>query len=221
MKHKMKRLLAYIYMPVIFTIIGFGIIYLAVSPYLDSILNIGSAIMVQKTPTFHTQLDSIYEKPPIDVSEQPDTISEGTVQWPKYGEQYGELSCSRIQLETPVYFGDNNDILREGAGQYIGTFLPGYNRLILLAGHNTTCFKPLQNVVEGDIFTFTTSYGVYQYQVTETRIADKNDTDAYDLLMEKEMLVMYTCYPFETLVGTKTDRFFVYAEKIAGPVVTE
>lgn len=221
MKHKTKRLMAYIYMPLIFTIIGYGFMYLLIAPYLDSIINIGSAVMVQKAPAFHTQLDSIYEKPPVDVNEQPDTISEQSVVWPKYGEQYGELRCERIQLDTPVYFGDNNDILREGAGQYIGTFLPGYNRLILLAGHNTTCFKPLQNVEQGDVFTFTTNYGVYQYKVTETRIADHNDTTAYDLLMEEEMLVMYTCYPFETLAGTKTDRFFVYAEKIAGPVVTE
>ena len=213
--------MAYVYMPLIFTIIGYGIIYLAISPYMDSLLNIGSVVMVQEMPTFHTQLDSIYKKPAIDANAQPDKISQEVVEWPKFGEQYGEITCNRIQLEAPVYFGDNNDILREGVGQYIGTFLPGYNRLILLAGHNTTYFKPLQHVQKGDVFEFTTSYGVYQYEVTDTKVLNHKDTSAYDLLAEEEMLVMYTCHPFETLVGTKTDSFFVYAKKITGPEVVE
>jgi sortase A len=39
------------------------------------------------------------------------------------------------------------------------------------------------------------------------------------LSYEEEKLIMYTCYPFETLVGTKQDRLFVFADKISGPVV--
>lgn len=221
MKHKLNKLMAYIYMPLIFTIIGYGFIMLAIAPYFSMIKNISSLVMAQETPTFHTELDSIYQKPPIDLEDQPENVSVEVVTWPKYGEQYAELACDRIQLKAPVYFGDNNDILREGVGQYIGTFLPGYNRLILLAGHNTTYFKPLQNVQIGDVFTFTTNYGIYQYEVTDTRVADHNDTTAYDLLMEEEQLIMYTCYPFETLAGTKTDRLFVYAKRIVGPTVVD
>lgn len=221
MKHKLKKLMAYIYMPLIFTVIGYGLLLLAISPYISMVKNISSLIMVQQTPTFHTQLESIYQKPPIDLEEQPDTLKVDSITWPKYGEQYAEITCDKLQLKAPVYFGDNNDILREGVGQYIGSFMPGYNRLILLAGHNTTYFKPLQKVEVGDIFTITTSYGIYQYEITETRIADHNDSTAYDLLMEEEQLIMYTCYPFETLAGTKTDRLFVYGKKIAGPTVVD
>lgn len=221
MKHKLKRLMAYIYMPLIFTIIGYGLIYLLISPYMGTVKNVCSAIMVQETPTFHTRLDSIYNEPPIDVNEQPDTVAVESVTWPKYGEQYGAITCDRIKLDAPVYFGDNNDILREGVGQYIGTFMPGYGRLILLAGHNTSYFKPLQKIQVGDVVTFSTNYGVYQYRVTNTKIADHNDDSAYDLLKQEEQLVMYTCYPFETLAGTKTNRLFVYADKIAGPEVVD
>ncbi len=221
MKHKLKRLMAYIYMPLIFIIAGYGLLYLAVAPYIDSIVNIGSAVMVQETPTFHTRLGSIYDEPPIAVDEQPATVKAESVTWPKYGEQYAKLDCDALELHAPVYFGDNKEILREGAGQYIGSFLPGYDRLILLAGHNTTYFKPLINVKEGDIFTVTTTYGIYQYEVTGTRIADHNDSTAYDLLQEEEELVLYTCYPFEALAGTKTDRLFVYTKKIAGPRVVD
>lgn len=221
MKHKLKRLMAYIYMPLIFSVIGYGILYVAIEPFLSLAYNVGSMVMVQEVPTFHTNLESIFNAPPILVEEQPDTVVSVQVQWPKYGQQYAELTCDRIQLKAPVYFGDSNDILRVGAGQYIGSFLPGYDRVIMLCAHNTTFFKPLKNVEVGDIFTYSTNYGIYEYEVTETRIADRNDTSAYDLLKEEEQLIMYTCYPFETLVGTKTDRYFVYARKLAGPAVVD
>lgn len=221
MKHKFKRLMAYIYMPLIFIIVGYGLIYIAVAPYIDSIVNIASTVMVQKTPTFHTKLASIYDEPQVEVEEQPETVRSDGITWPQYGEHYAELSCDTIELHAPVYFGDNKEILREGAGQYIGSFLPGYGRLILLSGHNTTYFKPLKNVKEGDIFTFTTNYGVYQYEVTGIRVADNGDATMYNLLQEEEQLVMYTCYPFEALAGTKTERMFVYAKKIAGPNVVD
>lgn len=221
MKHKVKRLMAYIYMPLIFSIIGYGALFLAIRPLLEIGVNVGSMIMVQEVPTFHTELESVFKEPPIVAEEQPDSIQVDSIQMPAYGQQYGRLTCERIGLESPVYYGDNNEILRVGAGQYIGSFLPGWNRPILLCAHNTTFFKPLQDVMVGDIFTFTTSYGVYQYEVTDTRVADRGDGTAYDLLQEEEQLIMYTCYPFETLVGTKTDRLFVYARKVIGPVVVD
>ena len=68
--------------------------------------------------------------------------------------------------------------------------------------------------------TIKTSYGVYEYQVTGSRVAHHLDDTAYDLMQDKEQLIMYTCYPFEMLVGiTKQERLFVYADKISGPVV--
>lgn len=221
MKHKVKKLMAYIYMPLIFSVIGYGALFIAIKPLLDLGINVGSMVMVQEVPTFHTELDSIFEEPPISAEEQPETISVDSIQQPVYGQQYGSLACERIGLKAPVYYGDNNDILRAGAGQYIGSFLPGWNRTIMLCAHNTTYFKPLQQVEVGDVFTFTTSYGVYEYEVTDTRVADHEDSTAYDLLQEEEQLIMYTCYPFETLAGTKTDRLFVYAKRITGPTVVD
>lgn len=213
--------MAYFYMPLIFTVIGYGVLCIAGAPVFELLYNIGSMIMVQEIPDFHTDLESIYKAPSVPLEQQPESVSASQITWPSYGQKYGELTCERLQLEAPVYFGDNNDILRVGAGQYIGSFLPGYGRIIMLCAHNTTFFKPLQNVQKGDVFEFNTNYGQYKYKVTETRIADHEDSSAYDLMKEKEQLIMYTCYPFETLAGTKTDRLFVYAEKIAGPAVID
>lgn len=213
--------MAYFYMPLIFTVVGYGILWIAAAPIIDFVYNVGSMVMVQEVPQFNTELGSVFVDNAGSPEEQPDSVSSADITLPVYGEQYGHLSCERIGLDSPVYFGDSNDILRVGAGQYIGTFLPGFGRLILLCAHNTTFFKPLQVVEAGDVIVFKTSYGVYQYQVSRTEVRDHNDATAYDLLQDKEELVLYTCFPFETMVGTKTDRLFVYCEKISGPAVID
>lgn len=221
MKRKMKRLMAYFYMPLTFIISGFGLLYVATAPVVNLLYNLGSMVIAKDIPDFNTNLENIYVVNDMDIDGQDKTVHVSEVTWPTVGQQYGELYCERIQLETPVYFGDSNDILRVGTGQYSGSFIPGYNRVIMLCSHNTTFFKPLQYVEVGDVFTFRTNYGVYQYEVTETRVADHEDTSAYDLTKQEEELIMYTCYPFETLATIKTDRLFVYAKKISGPTVID
>lgn len=213
--------MAYFYMPLIFTVVGYGVLWIATAPIINFVSNVGSMVLAQEVPEFNTELGSVFTGNDGLPGEQPETVSASNVVLPVFGEEYGHISCERIGLDSPVYFGDNNDILRVGAGQYIGSFLPGYGRTIMLCAHNTTFFKPLQVIQVGDIITFKTSYGVYQYQVSRTDIRDHQDSTAYDLLQEKEELVMYTCYPFETMVGTKTDRLFVYCEKLSGPTVVD
>lgn len=209
-------------MPLIFIAAGYGLIYLTTAPVVKSLYNLGSMMMVEEVPDFNSGLESIYaiEETPEEETQE-DTVSVSEITWPSFGQQYGELSCERIQLSTPVYYGDSNEILRVGTGQFIGSFLPGYGRVILLCSHNTTFFKPLRIVEVGDIFTFKTNYGIYQYEVTHTQVADHQDSNAYDLQKQEEELIMYTCYPFETLATTKTDRLFVYAKKISGPEVVD
>lgn len=221
MAKKIKRLMAYIYMPLIFIIVGYGILWVAAAPVFELLYNVGSMILVQDVPDFNVNLSNIFVDKGMTVEEQPQSVAVEDVQIPSFGQQYAQISCERIGLSAPVYFGDSNDILRVGAGQYIGSFYPGYGRVIMLCAHNTTFFKPLQNVEVGDIFVYKTNYGVFEYQVTDTAVKDHNDTSAYDFSLEKEQLILYTCYPFERMVGTKTDRLFVYCDKVSGPVVVD
>lgn len=213
--------MAYVYMPLIFVLFGFVLFYIATAPVINLVYNVGSMVIARDIPDFDTSLENIYVVSEQEEVRQDETVYASEVTWPTVGQQYGELSCERIQLKTPVYFGDSNDILRVGTGQYSGSFIPGYNRVIMLCSHNTTFFKPLQFVEVGDVFDFRTNYGDYQYEVTGTRIADHEDATAYDLTKQEEELIMYTCYPFETLATVKTDRLFVYAKRISGPTVID
>lgn len=132
---------------------------------------------------------------------------------PSEGTHYGNIFIDRLGMEVPLYYGDNNTILRKGAGQYTGSSLPGQGSQILICAHNTSYFKPLQHVEDGDTIRVVTNYGAYTYQITEIRIAAATDTSTYNLSLNYEQLVLYTCYPFTGPPG-KTQRYFVYADRV-------
>lgn len=209
--------MAYVYMPLFFTIIGYGIVYVAALPILDTVSSYGSLIMSSDTPNFENdELKSIFEAPVK--KEDRTTIPGSEVTIPNSGTLYAHISSEKSGLDAPLYFGDSDTILKNGVGQYVGSSIPGFGLPILLAAHNTTYFLPLENIKVGDIVIITTSYGIYNYQITATKIVDKNDKSAYDLAQKKEQLIMYTCYPFNML-GALQKRYFVYADKISGPVI--
>lgn len=132
---------------------------------------------------------------------------------PEEGKHYADIIIERLKMKVPLYYGDTNALLRKGAGQYIGSSLPGKGSQILVAAHNTNYFKPLQNIIEGDIIKVITSYGEFHYKVVNILIAKATDNSTYNLSLDHEQLVLYTCYPFSGPPG-KTERFFVYADLI-------
>lgn len=212
-----KRIVEYILIPIVFAVVGFLILYLALRPVLNLASNISGMIISESAPEFHTNLASIYD-------ENRQVASDGTVnlkdiEFPSYETCYGRLSCERLGMDVAVFWGDSDRVFREGAGQYIGSFLPGYGGVILLGAHDSMYFEPLEDVKKGDEFIIRTNYGIYTYKVTETKIASDDDSEVYGNLGNKEQLVMYTCYPFGALIGVKNDRFYVFAEKISGPEI--
>lgn len=63
-----------------------------------------------------------------------------------------------------------------------------------------------------------TSYGDFQYRVTQTMVRPASAVRQADLeRSQTEELILYTCYPFGTQLGEKTKRLFVTCEKIYGP----
>lgn len=149
------------------------------------------------------------------------SISQEKITLPLSGEQYGELACEEIGLQAPLYYGDTEEILEKGAGTYAGGYLPGMGGTVLVGAHDATFFAPLENIVEGDVISLTTSYGKYQYSVTETRTADLMDASAYQITEDGESLILYTCYPFGAEDQVRDQRFYVYAEKTSGPEMGE
>lgn len=227
---KTIRTVVFLIMPLFFTILGYFIIYFSFSDIVDMYYSGLKLVLSPYTPNFSDDLTTIFNKsidndinkiqdPAInneDVTQSKVLLSQ--IEMPKFGTHYAMLSFDRTGTELPLYFGDNKKILKKGAGQYIGSFIPGYNRPILIAGHNNTHFNTLKELQISDIVTITTNYGIYKYKIFDTKVTKADDDSAYDLSLKKEQLILYTCFPFD-IVGFTDQRYFVYADKISGPEI--
>jgi sortase A len=213
---KIKRRLAYIIVPIFFAFLGLLILLLALRPlYLDAQNYLGF-VLADSAPDFNGELTSIYKGTSVNKK----TISNSKINLPDYNEQYADLSCDSLGINAPVYWGDSDLVLRYGVGTFAGSSLPGYGSAVLIAGHNTTFFKPLKRVQVGQIFKIRTNYGNYEYEVKRIEKHEYNDISAVDFNIKKEQLILYTCYPFNRMAGVKTQRLFVYCDKKSGPVIT-
>ncbi|MBQ8166747.1 MAG: class D sortase [Lachnospiraceae bacterium] len=216
---KFKRIIEYIYIPLLLAACGFGIIYLTLKPVLEMVSSVSGMVITQSVPEFKTTLGNIYDENSNPATEG--TLSAEDIEFPTYETCYGWVSCDKLGVNAPIFWGDSERVFREGVGQYIGSFLPGYDGVILLGAHDSMYFESLEFVEIGDEFVVKTNYGIYTYKVTKTKVGDDKDSQVYDELSGKEELVMYTCYPFGALIGVKDQRFYVFSEKVTGPEVVK
>jgi len=135
-------------------------------------------------------------------------------EYPEYGSRYGNIKIEALDVNLPLYYGDKLSILRNGVGQSSGAYFPGEGGSIICMGHNTKTFLyRLPEIKKGAIINVETTYGTFEYKVNETKIVNMYDVDQLPVQKDKEILMLYTCYPVNGL-GHKTDRFVVYAERI-------
>ncbi len=131
--------------------------------------------------------------------------------YPEYGTKYATISIPSVDIEQPVYYGDDNETLKYGVGQYIASYFPGEGGSILYMGHNTSnMLRNLPNVSVNDEIVVTTNYGTYHYNIDSTKIIKDTDLEEVSIKREGEVLMIYTCYPTTTVVYTPY-RFVVYA----------
>lgn len=213
-----KQVLKYFYIPIVMGLIFAGVGFLLAETEGDLRKSLFNTFI--NTQPLYTQNNDNFVPVEVEEDKQPNKISSLEFNWPKYGDRYGTLECDKLEINAPVFYGDRGSVLVDGAGTYIGSSLPGMNNTILIGAHDTTYFEGLENVKKDDEFVFTTEYGIYRYKVTDIKIAKKEDFDkSYNLANDKEQLVLYTCYPFGKLNGTKEERMFVYLDKVNGPTL--
>ncbi len=212
MNKKILKRAKYLYMPALFIIIGIPIFIFA-GGLEDNILfaEVQYALSIESG---NVSFD--YTKIPPKTSGE---IDFKNFDFPKIGTQYGQLKCDKINLNVPIYYGDDEKSLSRGAGQYVQSGIFGQQKDIIIGGHDVTFFAPLKNVKEGYIFEADTRYGRFQYVVTDIKVLQANSEAAYDLSSKKERLILYTCYPFGSILGERPNRYFVYCDKLSGPIL--
>lgn len=214
--HQTKKAMALILVPFSFLLIGYGLIYELAKPTLRPLYSIYSLIASKYDPSFNDGGSNLYDGKG---GNSDGILNLKDVKSPNYGDKYGVVSIESIGLNVDLYYGDSEDILIRGAGQFQGSFMPGFNRTIMVAGHTIPYFKQFGELQVNDEIIITTHYGKFKYKITELKVGKFNDSSLYDLEQKiKEQLILYTCYPLDG-IGFKQERFFVYADKVAGPTI--
>ncbi|MDE5852531.1 MAG: class D sortase [Oscillospiraceae bacterium] len=205
-------LLKFIIVPIAFFVVGTVILMFALLPIFKPYIEVAKLFVFSEDYVSRTSQNT------VDVSclSDNDYINIDNIDLPAQGDRYATINIDSIELETSVYYGDSVKELNKGVGTYLGCYLPGQGRTILMCAHNNSYFKDLNNISEGDHINISTNYGKYIYTVTGFKVADKSDKSAYDLTRKSDNLILYTCYPFDTL-GLTRMRYFVYADYTSGP----
>ena len=96
--------------------------------------------------------------------------------------------------------------------QYATIEIPREGGSILYMGHNSKkVFRRFSELQIGDEIKITTTYGEYNYKIYDMQLINESDTDKVAIQRDEEILMVYTCYPFNN-IGYATQRYVVYAK---------
>ncbi len=152
----------------------------------------------------------LFNKPSVELSEKKFLINNKLMERPKLGTIIGKISIPSINLDYPMVHGDSDEDLEKGIGHFAGSTLPGENGNVVLDSHRDTHFRNLGKAKIGDTISLETYYGIFDYKISNTRIVNEDDRTVI-VASDKEMLTIYTCYPFN-YIGHAPQRYVVVAD---------
>lgn len=226
-------------MPLLFMLLGYLIIFIIGTPVINFATSAVDLILLNDAPSFDQKNTNLYEQAnneSVDKNKEKTSISKKSTKediskesiasskivYPSSGDQFGEVMIDKVNINVPLYYGDSEDILRLGAGQYIGSMIPGDLGTTLIGAHNQPAFGRIYYLEPGDEVNIATHYGDYTYKVTESKIANYKDPLINEKLGDrsKHSLILYTCYPLDA-IGLTPERVFVFADFVSGPIIDE
>jgi len=194
------------------TIISLGIIILGIGFIFLGIFSMSNDPDYSITKIRDINLNKTIEKDVVELDyEVVATVEE--VLYPVYpveGDNIGSFIIPSLDLEMPIFQGTGDKELKKGIGHFIQSVLPGESDNSVLSGHRETAFRKIGDLVIGDIIIVETSAGIFTYEVSGTRIVDKDDKTVI-VPTDHGVLTMSTCYPFNYL-GPAPDRYIVSAD---------
>ncbi len=146
-----KQILRYCFVPIIMGLIVIGAVMVGMT-FFDDITSSVKNNFINTQPVY-VESNRQFVKTTVKKDKQKKTIKLSDISTPKYGDQYGEITCDKLQLKAPVYFGDRGNILKKGAGQYNGSFLPELIRSGNKYGVKIKATAPSIHFVKANILT--------------------------------------------------------------------
>jgi len=113
------------------------------------------------------------------------------------GDAIGRIRIPRIGLNMVLVNGTDHETLKKGPGRYLGSYMPGENRLVYIAGHRTTYLAPfshIDDIRKGDTVTLEVPYGTFVYRISGHRIVSAGDVSVLRS-PRHEVLILQACHP--------------------------
>jgi len=130
--------------------------------------------------------------------------------------EVGSISIPKIGLDSAMFEGIRLTTLNHGPGHWPGSAAPGQVGNVVVAGHRTSHgaqFRHLDQLVPGDVVTFTTPDGVFDYTVVETDIVGPDALWIIDP-SDTPTATLFACHP----PGSTRQRIVVKLALLQPPV---
>ncbi len=125
-------------------------------------------------------------------------------------QQARRIQIPAIGVDSPIFQGDDWEQLKKGAGQHIGSALPGQNGNLVLSAHNDIfgeIFRHLDKLSPGDEIIVSTERQSYTYVVRKLQTVEP--TDVWVMApTEHASSTLISCYPYQ--VNNK--RIIIFAD---------
>lgn len=144
---------------------------------------------------------------------------------PSYGIMdgiYAYIDAPTIGLKLPVYLGTNDTNMSYGAAHMTNTSLPvgGASTNSVAGGHTgyvgRIFFDNIRNLHIGDKVYVRNYWETLTYEVAETHVGSKSESEAAFIREGQDLFTMFTCTPF----GDEFGRYFVVCRRVGAPQPT-
>lgn len=133
---------------------------------------------------------------------------------PKAGQVVALLQIPAITVNAAVVAGTSEQALAGAPGWVMSTAVPGQSGTAVIAAHNVTFFRHLNQLHSGERFTVVTGAGRFIFAVTGHAVVR---TGAVIPNTAHPTIVLEACYPLNALYLTP-DRYLIYARLISSVV---
>lgn len=96
-RKNVKRILAYIYMPVFLSLIGFLLVFICLSPYISAVYSVMSILSGETTETT-VDVSGVPDFKLENAQNQEEEIPYSSDMYPALGELYAQITCERLGL---------------------------------------------------------------------------------------------------------------------------
>ncbi len=142
-----------------------------------------------------------------------DTVDSAYRPWP-WADTWpvAKLMMPSYDIEQIILAGDSGSSLAFGPGLSLAAAAPNTPGTILISGHRDTHFQFLDDIQLNDTLYIQTARNTERYQVYDLQIVDSKNYKLQSSA-DEQILVLATCYPFDSVISGGTLRYLVFANK--------